>query len=296
MKKSMIITGALTAILLSIGIVFKYMHAPGASFLITVGLLIAGFVFMPVLFSVRVKEKTGITDKVLYGISTLAWISAIIGVLFKVQHWPGAVILFYSTPFILLVMYLPFYFFAGIRRPEIKLNTVAYSTLIVISCGLFFTLTVTPTGIRIMNTRYTKDYLRGEEMLKYETKLLQRQNRNDTGNAVVSDLDNQIYATCEDIKSFIIEQETGNKVIGADFESKDALLPYDRSFNASYGIDNKLEALEKMIVKYNETNTALWPIPFPMEFKDMNYKVNVVLNGLMQVQMIILQNQRKLKN
>src|SRR5687767_8948005 len=57
MKKIMLASGAFSAIVLSIGIVFKFMHWPGAGFLIVGGIALFSLLFLPLLFALKVKEK-----------------------------------------------------------------------------------------------------------------------------------------------------------------------------------------------------------------------------------------------
>lgn len=295
MKKAMITSGVLSTITLSIGIILKYMHAPGATFMISVGILLAGFVFMPLHFGIRIKEKHTLADKLILLFSDLAWISAIIGVLWRVQHWPGTVILFYSTPFILLLLYVPLYFFTGIRRQEKQLDTIMYSVLILISCGLFFTLTATPASMRRQSISGTYNFLRNEQVLKNERAVWEQQNKG----IPFADIDDKIYTACENLKSFLLERETGYKVIPAGFEAKEAYIPDEHSISANYfaehpAVNSTMAALTTLIAQYNTANTS-HPLPFNdrMLENGARYKITSLLNDLVLVQMVILQNERR---
>ncbi len=172
MKKIMIYSGVFSATALSAGIILKYMHAQGAAILMTLGIVTASLIFLPLLFALKVKEKQTGKDKLLVGLGTLSAIAIAMGILFKVQHWPGANMLSLASPIILMLVFLPIYFVTGIRNADTKVNTIVTSILLIVGCGLFFSLTITPQGSRLISVWSTQDYLRNEQILANEKRLL----------------------------------------------------------------------------------------------------------------------------
>ena len=160
MKKTMIYSGAATTALLLLGILFKFMHWPGASVMLVLGIFIACFVFLPIAFTLRIKEKQATRDKVVIGIGIFSAILLSLHVLFKVMHWPFANVLGTVSLIILMGIFLPAYFFTGIRQEESKINTIISSVLMVIGCGLILILMRSPLNVRHQNIRYTAYYLR----------------------------------------------------------------------------------------------------------------------------------------
>ncbi len=152
MKKLMIGTGIISAVLMIVGIFFKFMHWPGASAVLVLGITISSLLFLPLLFTLKVKEKKQTKEKVIVGVGTLAGILLSFGILFKVMHWPGANVMGMGAVMMMLVVFLPVYFFSGIRNPETKVNTIVSSILIIMGCGLFFTLVNTRPSIQVRNT------------------------------------------------------------------------------------------------------------------------------------------------
>ncbi len=303
MKKSMIVTGAISCLFLAAGVLLKYRHAPGAALLIPCGLLMAGFIFMPLLFTVWVDDKKRLIDKLALGVGILAWMSVVIGVLFKIEHWPGATVLFYSTPAILLLGYLPANYIAGISGADSKVNTLATSALIIMGCGSFFSLTMTPQSARIIDIRNTANYVRAEKMLLAEKELVEKQKRNDTAKAVSTALDDQIYNACEGLKICIVEHETGSKTINVDFENKGNLIADNHSVSPDYFEDNgpaqeTLKELEQMISEYNERKNLVSPLPQTSslfdksEYRHAGAKASIILSDLVQIQVAVLQNER----
>ena len=141
MKKVMIISGAFSALCFTISYLFKIMHWPGALLLFQAGIVLFCFLFLPILSILKVKEQKQRKDKLLIGIATLFGIVICLATLFKVMHWPFANILWSSSLGIMFFLFLPIYFFGGIRNPETKTNTIISSILILTAGGLLFILT-----------------------------------------------------------------------------------------------------------------------------------------------------------
>lgn len=300
MKRAILITGAISTAMLTAGIILKYMFSPGASALIFTGITTAALVFIPLVFILKIKEKQTTAEKALWGIGSLFAICLAFSVLFKVQHWPGANVMGLLAPAILLVLFLPVYFFSGIRNRDTKVNTVVTSVFMIVGCGLFFTMLMTPRAAKVVDTRVTKNYLLSEHILKNEQKQLEQYNKN-TAAKGTSPLSKEIYNICEELKSFAIKSETGYDFIGDDFESRHILLQ-DRSvmdaFNNTPAAYEKLKQLLTMAVEYNSAiNGSSDKLPVTSNIIDLRenktqYKVPNALNDLIQIQMILLQNEK----
>lgn len=141
MKKVMIYSGVLTAFVLLSGSVFKLMHWPGAAALIFFGILLVSLLFLPLLFVFKLRELSAARDKLILGLGTLAGSAYFLAMLFQIMHWPGARIIWLSTLFFSFFIFLPIYFFTGIRKPEIRMNTLVSSILLVSVIGTQFALT-----------------------------------------------------------------------------------------------------------------------------------------------------------
>jgi hypothetical protein len=141
MKKIMLNSGMFSAITFIIGAVLKVMHLPGASVFILLGIVSFCFLFLPLLSILRVREQKETKDKVVIGIATVFGILISLATLFKVMHWPFANIMWIVSLGILFFLFLPVYFFTGIRNAETKINTIISSILILTAGGLLFTLT-----------------------------------------------------------------------------------------------------------------------------------------------------------
>jgi hypothetical protein len=76
MKKVMITSGIISAALMTMGIILKFMNMPGASFGIVTGITLFSFIFLPLMFILKVKEKQQTKDKVLLGLGSVVAILA----------------------------------------------------------------------------------------------------------------------------------------------------------------------------------------------------------------------------
>jgi hypothetical protein len=290
MKKIMLISGSFSASILSLGILFKFMHWPGASALILVGILLLSFVFLPLLFVLKAKEKKESKDKIVIGLGALAAISLSLGVLFKIMHWPLANVLCISALFIMVFLFLPIYYFSGIKNPETKVNTIVSSIIIIAGSALILTLVRSPGGTRKLYVENTKTYLINEKILENELELVSI-----TQDSLQQDFKNSsdlIYSFCQILKEKAIKSETGVSELTSAFEQNNQVL------GAGYFSDcvqsNSIKELRNKVEQYNsKVKDSLQKIPLSisiLEGKDK--KIDLALNDLIQIQMIVLQNQR----
>jgi len=141
MKKVMLRSGMFSAITFTIGAIFKIMHYPGAGMMLVLAITAVSFVFLPIFFLVKTKEVKEKKEKFILGFGAFFGILFCISVMFKIMHWPGAHALWLGGLCVLFFLFLPLYFFTGIRNPETKLNTILSSIMILIAGGLLFTIT-----------------------------------------------------------------------------------------------------------------------------------------------------------
>ncbi len=140
MKKVMIISGTISATAFVLGSFFKVMHWPGASMLLVLGITIISFVFLPLLFVLKAKEVNATRNKMIVGLGSFFGMIMSLAILFKVMHWPGATIMWLTALGILFFLFLPIYFFTGVRNPDTKVNTMVSSILILVAGAMMFML------------------------------------------------------------------------------------------------------------------------------------------------------------
>jgi hypothetical protein len=175
MKKIMIISGTFSAFTVLIGSLFKVMHWPGAAMLFVLAIALFSFIFLPILSVIRIKEQTKTNDKIVIIAAAIFGSAISLAILFKVMHWPFATLLWTSALAILFFIFLPIYFFSGIRNPETKTNTIVSSILILIAGGLLFLI----TNLRGSHA-FDKAISNADEQLIENYQLLSQKNPSDT--------------------------------------------------------------------------------------------------------------------
>ncbi len=297
MKKLMIGSGIVSAVLLSFGILFKFNYWPGASFLLLSGILSLSLIFLPLFFTLKIKEEKQTRDKVLIGLSSLASIAICLAILFRIMHWPLANALGLAAVGIMALLFLPIYFITGIRNPDNKVNTVVSSVLIIAGCGLFLAMARSPKATQFYQQSITSQLVRSELILQHE---LQLANRLSAQDSVHSDsLTKQITGLCEELKASIILAETGCNSLMADNGCKANLL-MDGSvrhyFTGQESLSPKLEQLRFLVNKYNHMfENGRQQIPVQSVFDVTNDEsIATTLLYFMQIEMVVLQNRSEL--
>ncbi|HVN57601.1 MAG TPA: hypothetical protein VMT63_04835 [Bacteroidales bacterium] len=90
MKQKIYILGLITSALIILGTLFKINHWPLAGIMIAVGMVTMVFVFLPVALVNHYKNDGNRQNLFLYLVIWLTSAVIFIGMLFKIQHWPGA--------------------------------------------------------------------------------------------------------------------------------------------------------------------------------------------------------------
>ncbi len=141
MKNFTYIFGLTSALLSILGAFFKKMHWPGASILMTVGIVMVVLVFLPLYFITNQREQVEKKNPIyaIVGYLTIALLLA--GALFKIMHWPGAGIMIQVGIGFLIVGFIPLYvvnvFQRGgkekVRLPYIVMLVVGISVVMLMS-------------------------------------------------------------------------------------------------------------------------------------------------------------------
>jgi hypothetical protein len=216
------------------------------------------------------------------------------------MFWPGANILGMSSILILLFGYLPVYFFTGIRNPVKKTNTIVTSMILLTGCGLLLTLVRSPYGSQKVYLQNTKTFINQEALLERERRLYAMEDLKEMP-VNLKEESKQINTLCEEIKTFIIRCETGTDRIARDFEKTGNLLGdtrIDKFIMDDKTAADKLQQLKEAIEKYNAHISTIsvtqdGPTPIASVVLDSDeFRTAEALNGLVQIQLSLLQNQR----
>ncbi len=133
MKKSVYITGISCAILMLFGCVSKIMHWPGAGVMLVLAVFLFCFGFLPMALKNSYDLLPLKKMKTLHVISYLVFAVCMMGVLFKVMHWPGAAMFLLFGMLAPFVIFLPAYLYH--TREEEKTGNKNFLALVL---GLMF--------------------------------------------------------------------------------------------------------------------------------------------------------------
>ncbi|PZF71368.1 hypothetical protein [Taibaiella soli] len=293
MRKTMFITGAISAVAFILGSVLKIMHSPGAGLLLLLGFITISFLFLPLLFIIKSRETTNSRDKLILATGTVSAIMYCLSMLFLVNHWPGAHNIWMATLSITAFVFLPSYFFTGIRKEETRVNTMVSSVLIVAVIGIQFTLTT----IGKPSSDKLDAYLQNELLLQK----LQQPNpaKETTENSMLA---KRIQSTCQQLKDLIIQTETGQTYIFDVVNDKQKRNLDNGLGDSFYKDDGKgfqlLTTLKNEITSYNNAVASPQnkiPVTHSVVGADLNklqqYNNLAVLNNLTQIQLYLVGEQ-----
>lgn len=108
-KLFLYISAFLTAMLFIAGVAAKVQHWPMAGLILTIASLSGIFGFVPALLTARLKDQENRSKKIVYILGAAGLICCIMGLLFKIQHWPWATILLTSGSAVIFFVVFPWY-------------------------------------------------------------------------------------------------------------------------------------------------------------------------------------------
>jgi hypothetical protein len=293
LKKIMIGSGAISVFAFLAGSFFKIMHWPGAGILLVLAIVLISFLFLPLVFILKAREVNTGLEKFTVAIGTILAILFCMDILFTVQHWPGANILWLSTVSVSLFIFIPLYFFTGIRKPETRTNTILTTIMLVGFTGLLFTaINLRPSPHQHENS--LNSYLQSEEILRNLEK-------SPGFNTAANNTDEaNMFSISAAMKRVILEHATGKSVLPANIDAdklnfrQDKLVYMDEDFRPG-GVGIKLfQQLQQAAANYNNTrknNGNALPVALSMlrdapdQIKD--YDNLYMLNCLTQLQIYL---------
>jgi hypothetical protein len=284
MKKTMIITGTASVAAFITGSLFKVMHWPGAGILLVLGMGITSLFFLPLLFILKTRDKSSPREKLIIGIGSLIGILLCLATLFTVQHWPGGSngVLWLSAIGLAVFVLIPVYFFTGIRNPDSRLNTIVTSIVLLGASGLLFSMINLRPSLRTIEVKMM-NYLQTEDILK-----------KGLAHSTLSPEAENINVLCEKAKQLILQDDTPNGIIPADYEKQNVLVEEHNLGLGFYDPSPGLQVVNELkaaIDKYNTHSES----KIPLEFSLLNipaaklgaYSNYAVLNAISQVQMYL---------
>lgn len=259
MKKYLIILGYIVGFFICTGTLFKLQHWPGAGPLLIVGFTLFSMVFIPTLFIHRIYENRSRLNFAVNLFALFSLSSTFIGVLFKVQHWPGAGAMLLVGSLFFLFPTLILYIIQQFKEYDRKFSEFYKTILAIVIASVFFI---------VYALNYSRDiivtYLKIEEttietnsnLLAFNQFLLGEINRSNQDNFITSAVNIDKYAqeaiaTIEQIKQQLIEMSEGEN--SEAFENHWAINSLDNYDIPSYFLGNQnSEGADHLLKSLNE--------------------------------------------
>jgi len=165
MKNFTYIFGLSSAILTILGSLFKRMHWPGAGIMITVGMVLIVLVFLPLFFISNHREQVERKNPVyaIVGYLTIALLLA--AATFKIQHWPGAGWLIYSSIGFILIGFIPLYVVNVFQRSGKEKTNLPYVVMLLVGIACVMLMGNVNMSKDLLNI-YQKEALANEERVE----------------------------------------------------------------------------------------------------------------------------------
>ncbi len=126
MKTTMKITGNVSLAVIAIGTVMKIYRFPGWPITLMIGFALLCFVFFPAALYLNYSYKTEKKKPLLHLSILIGGILFMIGVLFKVMHWPGSLLFLFYGWSIILLLFLPMLLIAKLKEVKTAKEKLIY--------------------------------------------------------------------------------------------------------------------------------------------------------------------------
>jgi hypothetical protein len=294
MKKTMIISGILSAIALIFGIHHKFMQYPQADIFLSTGILSGSLIFMPLFFILKIGNEKDRIGKLIIASAIVSGLLLSLSALFKLLHLPYSNQILFVSTLIMAFVFLPLFGNREFRKPESRTNALSITVLIIFFYSLLISVHATP-GVYYPNKKlYTQDYIRNEKILSRELHFFAKKNANSS--QPFSTTVQNLMKSCEDLKNLIRSQVSKYAIVDEN-EPKEMLVE-DLPIHFSPIILNNFKNLKERVKEYNASlSDPDQRFPEKASFLDTDYykaRVSLVLNEIVQVQMFVLQNEREL--
>jgi hypothetical protein len=297
MKKVMINSGIISAFTFFAGSILKIMHWPGSSPLIILAMLASSFIFLPLFFLFKKNETTDSKNKIIIAIGSINGILFCVSMLFKIMHWPGAHALWLLTIGMMVLVFVPLFFFNGIKTEATKTNTIATTIILIIVAGFFFALTSLRSSKQIYFARMYH-HLQNEELISR----MEPEKKDTIQNIELSKLSNDITTLCVKLKDMIIINEIGQKEIPKDFEAKELFIqeaglqgdfnPDENGYKLVIELKDKINTYNSLI-NNSVTKKSIFNILEKMIQTNLSQQSNYnMLDALSQIQIFVLENEQ----
>jgi len=303
MKRTMKIIGFLSSIFLLFGVFFKLMHWPGASILVVLGSGLFSLIFLPLMMILKFRDDGEKKDKVIFTIGLIIGIIAILGMLFRIMHWPYSSILIESSIGVFVLLFIPVFFVNGYKQVEKRFNTIISSFLMLVGASLLFAITTLGMSYAVETSLYAVNNRLNDNtktITKLNQEIFSKYADDKNANKIHTSTEN-LFLEIERIKIYLISK---TEDIDEEAASILSLEEFSRSGDGSevhtflYGKGNYTYTKYKaLIADYNETLKDLIALPIQIEEKTpFATTLAIFIHQLTQIQLQIAINENSYLN
>lgn len=259
MKKSVYLTGIACTILMLLGCMFKIMHWPGASIMLILSVFLFCFYFLPVALVYSYKSQEDSKYKVLHIITYIVFFICVMGVLFKIMHWPGAgIFLIVGLP-LPFVLFLPAFLYYTKDDKNATTSNFLGIMFGLIFLAVFSVLLALTISKQVLNNAITKVYSNEQAKIFSESVIANLKDQNDIKKA-----SDELCAYIDDLKCELL-RATGNELCQGNKMANDfSLWQMNQVDNKAIptfvlyndGSINKLAECRTKVKAYHETLTT----------------------------------------
>jgi hypothetical protein len=216
-----------------LGVLFKVMHFPYSGELFLIGLAGIILVLLPMNMLTVVKRSKQMAWVNLFGLGGLLILTA--GLLFKIQHWPGAAMLLFLGAFLLVVVYVPTFYLKLVKKAtEIRVDFIFM--LVALSYFIIFTFlfSLNQTKGVAIDQRQQLEQIESQ-VITVEQLIAKSTNHSDL--VGITNAANQACASIDGLKNEIISFEFKNNSVQNVKQFKD-LFAHSGYFNQPVAKEN----------------------------------------------------------
>ncbi len=136
MKNTNYVIGLSGSLMAIVGAFFKMQHWPGAGVLMLLGFFLVTAVFLPLYFVHSYREQAEKPQLIYPIIGYISLALILVGVIFKIQHWPGAGAILTSSIVVVVIGFVPLYLSRIFGKPGDKKLNIAYVVLLMIGISI----------------------------------------------------------------------------------------------------------------------------------------------------------------
>lgn len=176
MKKFTYTFGLISALIIIMGSVFKKLHWPGAGILLTVGVVMTVFGFLPLYFRTSYKELPEKKNPIYGIVGYITLTLLLLGALFKIMHWPGAGIVLYTSVGFLMVGFVPLYVVNIFQKSGKEKIVLPYIVMVLVGISLVMligNIRMSKYALDLYRTEAVSDEMQLKQVRERTTALLE---------------------------------------------------------------------------------------------------------------------------